>query len=41
MNISYVSDKVVCTIKIDAKETFMGNYSFLKCLYGQWTAVRE
>ena len=39
MNICYVSDRVACTIKIDVKETFMGNDSFLKC--GEWTAVRE
>ena len=34
MNICYVSDRVACTIKIDVKETFMGNDSFLKCLCG-------
>ena len=41
MNICYVSDRVACTIKIDVKETFMGNDSFVKCLCGEWAAVRE
>ena len=41
MNICYVSDRVACFIKIDVKETFMENDSFLKCLSGKWTAVRE
>ena len=40
-NICDVSDRVACTIKIDVKETFLGNYSFLKCLCGEWTAFRE
>ena len=40
-NICYVSDRVACTIKINVKETFMENDSFFKCLYGEWTAVRE
>ena len=40
-NICNVSDRVACTIKIDVKETFMGNGSFLKCLCSEWTAVRE
>ena len=39
-NICYVSDMVPCTIKINLKETFMGN-DFFKCLCGEWTAVRE
>ena len=40
-NICYVSDRFACTIKIEVKETFVGNDSFLKCLCGEWTAVRE
>ena len=41
MNICYISDKVACTIKMNIKETFMGNDSFWKCFCGEWTAVRE
>ena len=41
MNICYVSDRVACAIKRNVRETFMGNYSFRKCLYGEWTAVTE
>ena len=41
MSICYVSDRVACTNKIDVKEIFMGDDSFLKCLCGEWTAVRE
>ena len=41
MNICDVSDKVACTIKMNIKETFMGNDSFWKCFCGEWTAVRE
>ena len=41
MNICYVSDRVACTIKIDVKETFMGNDGFFRCLCGERTAVRE
>ena len=40
-NIYYVSDRVAFTVKMNVKETFMGNDSFRKCLYGEWTAVRE
>ena len=40
-NICYVSDTVACTIKINVKETFMGNGSFRKCFCVEWTAVRE
>ena len=40
-NICYVSDRVACTIKMNAKEIFMGNDSFRKCLCDEWTAVRE
>ena len=40
-SICYASDRVACTIKVNVKETFIGNYSFRKCLYGEWTAVRE
>ena len=40
-NICYVSDTVACTIKMNVKETFMGNYSFPKCFCGEWTEVRE
>ena len=41
MNICYVSDKVACTIEVNVKEAFVGNDSFHKCLYDEWTAVRE
>ena len=34
-SICYASDRVACTIKVNVKETFMGNYSFRKCLYGE------
>ena len=40
-NICYVIDRVACTIKINVKETVMGNDSFHKYLCGEWTAVRE
>ena len=40
-NICYVSGTVTCTIKINVKETFMGNDRFCKCFCGKWTAVRE
>ena len=40
-NICYLSDRVACTMKINVKETFMGNDSFRKSLDGDWTAVRE
>ena len=40
VHICYVSDMVACTTKIDVKGTFIGNDSFLKCLCGEWTAVR-
>ena len=40
-NICYVSDRAACAIKMNVKETFMGNDSFHKCLYGEWTAVTE
>ena len=40
-NICYVSNRVVYTIKMNVKETFMGNDRFRKCLCGEWTAVRE
>ena len=40
-SICYGSDRVACTIKMNVKETFMGNDSFRKCLYGEWTVVRE
>ena len=38
-NICYVSDTVPCTIKMHAKETFMGNDSFRKCFCGEWTCL--
>ena len=41
MNTCYVSDMAACTIKMNVKETFMGNDSFRKCFCGEWTAVRE
>ena len=34
-NICYVSDTVACTIKMNVKETFMGNGSFHKCFCGE------
>ena len=37
----YANDRVAFTIKMNVEETFMGNDSFRKCLYGEWTAVRE
>ena len=40
-NICYASDMVACTIKINVRETFMGNDSFPKCFCGEWTTVRE
>ena len=40
-NIRYVSDTVACTIKMNAKETFMRNDSFRKCFCGERTVVRE
>ena len=40
-NICYVSDTVACTIKMNVKETFMGNDSFCRYFCGEWTAVRE
>ena len=40
-NICHVSDTVACTIKMNVKETFMGNYSFPKCFCGEWTGARE
>ena len=40
-SICHASDMVACTIKMNVRETFMGNDSFRKCLYGEWTAVRE
>ena len=40
-NICYVSDRVACIIKMNVKETFMGNDSSRKCLCFEWTAVRE
>ena len=40
-NICYVSDTVACTIKVNVKETFVGNDSFCKCFCGEWTAARE
>ena len=41
MNICYISDTVACTIKVNVKETFVGNDSFCKCFCGEWTAARE
>ena len=29
-NICYISDRVACTIKVNIKETFMGNDGFLQ-----------
>ena len=40
-NICYVNDTVACTIKMNVKETFIGNGSFRKWFCGEWTAVRE
>ena len=40
-SICRASDRVACTTEINVKENFMGNDSFRKCLYGEWTAVRE
>ena len=40
-NICYARDTVACTIKINVKETFMGNGSFRKYFCGKWTVVRE
>ena len=40
-SICYASDRVACTIKMNVKKTFMRNDSFCKCLYDEWTAVRE
>ena len=40
-SICYASDRVACTTKMNVKETFMRNDSFRKCLYGEWTVVRE
>ena len=40
-SICHASDMVACTIKMNVRETFIGNDSFRKCLYGEWTAVRE
>ena len=40
-NICCTSDRLVCTIKVNIKERFIGNEAFCKCLCGEWTAVRE
>ena len=40
-NICYVSEMVACTTKMNVKETFMGNDSFLKYFYSEWNAVRK
>ena len=40
-NICYVSKAVACTIKMNVKETYMGNGSIRKCFCSEWTAVRE
>ena len=39
--ICYVSDTVASTIKMNVKETFLGNDSFRKRFCGEWTAVRK
>ena len=40
-NICYIDDSVACTVKL-IKETFLGNNGFpAKCLYSEWTAVRD
>ena len=41
INICYISDRVTCTVKVNIKETFMGNDGFLlngKCEHNitQW-----
>ena len=41
MNICYVSLRLSCTIKVNVKETFMGNDPFHKCLFGECFVVRE
>ena len=40
-NICYDSDMFTCTIKMNFKETVMGNDSFRKCFCGEWTAIKE
>ena len=41
-NISYISDRVACTVKLNMKETFLREQWFsCKYLYSEWTAVRE
>ena len=40
-SISCASDRIVCTIKMNVKNFFIGNDSFRKCLYGEWIAVTE
>ena len=40
-NICYVSEMVAYTTKMNVKETFMGNDSFLKYFYSEWNAVRK
>ena len=34
-NICYVSDAVTCTVKMNFRETFMGNDSLHKCFCGE------
>ena len=40
MNMSCISDKVACAIKVNIKKTFMGTIVSCKCVCGQCTAVR-
>ena len=39
--ICHFSDRFARTIKVNIKEIFMGNEVSCKCLFGEWTAVRE
>ena len=40
-NIFCISGRVACTIKLNIKETFMGNNGFLQRFMSWWTAVRQ
>ena len=37
----YINDRNAYTVKVDIKETFMGNNGFLQTFVCEWTTVRE
>ena len=40
-NFCYISDRNACKVKVNIKETFIGNNGLVQTVSAEWTAVRE